>query len=390
MRLSRKELESKILLLCSKDFNKTEAELNDIQDQLYEKWNIPRQITNDIITLRSKYLSDKDIIVLFGLASYFHIESFYFTDEEIKEYSDTKYVEDKVTFPLRFKQFVEVDPQHRLVIMDGKLLMQLFNMGKIQYNINNQRAVKKHLAGGVDYFSYDINRRSVSEIANLFLLDKFISNTITLNASDEDIIEFDKRTQELVIEDFDHFDIIDGFHRLLGLMTALQKNPDLEIKMEVRIVRFNETRIKEFIWQENKRNVIKKTEAPVKPGELYSEIFTIMKNSGELDFIFNRGIIIIKNANLTSLLKMLYSKVNRKEMVEIAKLLTRKFVEYKDEFNEPVAVPMLTILFAAASIDMPYEKFLEKKDEALAVCGNSYYEPQRRVLTRVTKILKGE
>lgn len=186
----------------------------------------------------------------------------YFTLIEIKEYSDyTLQQQDKNIFPLQFCPVVQVNDSQWITVTDANFLNNLKQNQIINYNINTQRAMKRSIKGNKVSYRISINKKSVASIRDSMLNRMFISNTITLNIPvEEGDFYYDPETHTLTINSLDHFDIIDGYHRYLGLNSAKDLDENFNYTMELRITNFTETKCRNFISQEAQQNRMSKVD----------------------------------------------------------------------------------------------------------------------------------
>lgn len=192
-----------------------------------------------------------------------HLVAEYFTSQEREVFSTYKYEEDKSIFPLRFKM-IPVSIDSWIGTITTKELIRLYQSQLINYNANTQRALKYIFRRGETSYRVDVNRKAVQEIAELFESNKYIPNTLTLNIppdETENDFYYNNQTNELVINNIKMFDILDGYHRLLGIFEAIKNNPDFDYPMELRITTYDDTKAKQFIYQEDQKTKMKKVQS---------------------------------------------------------------------------------------------------------------------------------
>lgn len=245
---------------------------NEICSKLYdicrEKYNIPHNISSDYITTR-RSLEEANVFVLFALMDSYEIIKKkttsklpnFFTQNEINMFRIYKYEEKKLSFPLKFPM-IQVAEDQWVGTIDVETLVLMREAGIINYNQNAQRVLKRVVRGENQYYMISVNKRAVNQIAESLESQNFISNTITLNIplEIESSFYYNAKQRELIIESLDHFDITDGYHRYLALCKAKDKNPEFDYTMELRIVNFDEDKARRFIYQEDQKTQMKKTD----------------------------------------------------------------------------------------------------------------------------------
>lgn len=169
-------------------------------------------------------------------------------------------------------EWIGIMSYEEIVVNDG--------LGLIKYNLNTQRIANVYVRDGKSYRIAEIDENEINEIAKSIENGTFHSNTITLNilrtgtekyinpSTDENILIINANEQEV--------DIIDGMHRVKGIVKAWSKRA-AQIKngekvnqisgtMAVCIKNLNEKQAKQFIHQESlanqQRNIVKSYYAP--------------------------------------------------------------------------------------------------------------------------------
>ena len=132
----------------------------------------------------------------------------------------------------------------------------------INYNTETQRTMQKVIRHGNESYTIMVNKKAVNDIKSDFEDESFISNTITLNISpDDEKADFYYKDHELVVNDITAFDITDGYHRYLAIAQEVLENPNFNYPMEVRITNFDVSKAQRFIFQEDQKTKMKKTDS---------------------------------------------------------------------------------------------------------------------------------
>lgn len=182
----------------------------------------------------------------------------WFTEIEIKEYGRAKYKENVVEFPLILPMIQVTDTQWIGKIMASELIVWRGSI--LRYNKNIQRRIRTIVNKNVTYGQITVFHKAISSIVGLLNSKRFIPNAITLNIGEDEIdFYYDEVEKNLVINKLDHFDLVDGYHRLIALSKAKEADPNFDYPMELRITNFSEDVADQLIWQEEQRNIMPKT-----------------------------------------------------------------------------------------------------------------------------------
>lgn len=248
---------------------------NDLCKKVYvyanETYGIPKGVVSDLVA-RRKEMSDTSEFVLFILLDAIYnvlpknkdnlgVDNFY-TMQEAKHYSASKYEVEKIKFPLVFKMIQIAEDQ-----WTGKIsidtLMKLRRAQLINYNVNAQRTMQRIVRGDKESYKITVNQKAVSAIQDSFESSSFIPNTITLNIPMETDYNFyyDEESCSLVIKSIEHLDITDGYHRFIAACQTKDTNPEFDYPMELRIVNFTEDKAKQFIFQEDQKTKMRKVDS---------------------------------------------------------------------------------------------------------------------------------
>jgi hypothetical protein len=242
---------------------------NKIYDYALEKYNIPRSIASDYLTLRNP-LAEANAFILFCLLdSIEHITEVeksvipvYYVENEIKKYSNSKFKVDKIKFPLVFKA-LQITEDQWITSIDFKTLMKLRAAQLVNYNENTQRTMDRIVRNNKEIYKIQINKAAITEIERLYKENKYIPTPLTFNIPfDSDAnFEYDSDNMELIIYSLKAFDIVDGYHRFLGACKACDSKQDMNFTMELRIVNFPEDKAQQFIYQEDQKTMMAKTDS---------------------------------------------------------------------------------------------------------------------------------
>lgn len=239
-----------------------------LYDYVNTKYDMPRGLASDFITMRMS-LSEASEYVLFclldGIANSLKLNdvaSRFYTEQEIKTYSNAKFEDTKIKFPLRFK-VIEIESDHWTGKITIKDMMKLRAAQLINYNVNAQRMMQKIIKGDKEYYKIFINQANVNAITELYKKNVYIPTPFTLNIPQDSNADFyyDSEKCELVIKSLDHFDINDGYHRYIAACKVSDLDPNFDYNMELRIVNFSDVKSKQFIWQQDQKTKMKKVDS---------------------------------------------------------------------------------------------------------------------------------
>ena len=233
---------------------------SEICTKLYLKYNIPSEITSEILTKKSD-INDVVTPVLYCLAKELNIAvNKCFTPAEIKEYESYKYTKSSLSFPYVFENMVEVSEGKQYIgTISTKQLMELRDAQILNYNTNTQRQMQLKTGNNFSYFRIALNRKAVDQIMDLLKSNDFIPNTITLNINPE--TDYSYQNGKLKIKSEAKFDILDGYHRYIALSNMYNLDKNFDYPMELRVTFFREEIAKQFIYQEDQKTKMTKIDS---------------------------------------------------------------------------------------------------------------------------------
>jgi len=186
----------------------------------------------------------------------------YFTDTEI-----TNAMQNKNNLKLEVNQIIAFEnvlqiknnnDEYWVCSITLKQIYELMKMGVLGYNLDSQRAgiLKKYK--NETMVIPDINEKNVQEIKRDMINKKFLSNMISFNILPEYNykLEYNSINKNLLVNtNIFSIDIIDGMHRIMGCVRAIEENPDLQGELLLKITSMSLERARMFIIQESKGNV---------------------------------------------------------------------------------------------------------------------------------------
>lgn len=316
-------------------------------------YDLPRAITSDYISLRNPLSEAGEFILFCILDSLEKVQENkksyigeYFVEKEIKTYSTSKYKVDKIKFPLRFKA-IQIAEDQWMSSIDFKMLMKLRAAQLIVYNENTQRIMKRIVRGDKEIYKIEINHAAVHAIENLYKEGTYIPTPFTINIPLDSEYDFyyDESTCELVIKSLECFDIVDGYHRYIAACKACDSDKNINYTMELRIINFPEDKAQQFIYQEDQKTVMKKSESNTfDHTSLANRIVERLNTSPQsnLNGLITRNQTLINYGDLSDLIKYFFLNNTTKEnknslFLSVANELIEKFnmiTEYNPKYIE--------------------------------------------------------
>jgi hypothetical protein len=139
----------------------------------------------------------------------------------------------------------------------------MFDSELIRYNYETQRNAKFIKIIGETKRVANITQKSVEDIAEGIVKGTLAPTQLTFNASvgtsDEgDELQYNAKKMELEIKKGTMIDILDGMHRLMGSLRALEINPEIEFRFSILVKNCNTASAQKFIGEINTVNVMPK------------------------------------------------------------------------------------------------------------------------------------
>jgi hypothetical protein len=215
----------------------------------------------------------------------------YFTDEEIKEGEKFRYItEKKESFPVIFEDVLKVSDDYYITTLTAQKIKELYDGFVVTYNKETQRnTIARRIRNSVIEM-INVNWKSVKEIEEEILKGLFITNAITFNIlkNGEEEFEYDEKNRTLTVYKGE-IDILDGFHRSLGMINAVSVNPEVQYITAVNITNFDIEKARRFIVQEDKKNKIAKKHIEAYKETLENAIVRKINESPNCDLRGNEG-----------------------------------------------------------------------------------------------------
>lgn len=186
----------------------------------------------------------------------------YFTDNEmtqaienknnIKMESDSKMIIENILYTKNNNE------ESWVAIVTYKQIHEWMKTGKLIYNMETQRQGILRKIKNVSIIIPYINEKSVNDIKDVMLKNEFYSNMISFNVTPDHNhkIEYNQVEKTLTIDtDIFEISVTDGYHRISGIVQALEINPNLEGELYLKITNMSIEKAQKFIRQESKSNI---------------------------------------------------------------------------------------------------------------------------------------
>ncbi|MCY9417609.1 hypothetical protein MOF50_13360, partial [Bacillus inaquosorum] len=219
---------------------------------------------NNIQRLNEKevYIFSKELHKLTGVAALDPLS--YFPPRLAKELEGGRIFagEEVLTLPYTFKNVIKINEDNYVTSITAKELSELYNSSILQYNYNTQRE-GRFIKGSLIPVP-KTNPKSVEEIKELFKKGDLIVSMFTFNArfgtSDEDEeIEYNPSDLSLTVTKGTLVDVLDGYHRISGVVKAITEAPELDQTFILNILNYTEEKAKRHFAQMNTINPVEKS-----------------------------------------------------------------------------------------------------------------------------------
>ena len=326
------------------ELNKNKEQQRHLDDRLM-KFNIPRGTLNEILVNSNKLdnLNEDEIIILAqNLFEVTGVEAInpinFYSPKDIKR--GLKYrreVASEAGYPYTITNVIAAPSGRDFVtMMDYRELRDMWNSKILTYNFKTQRlSKKKQLKNGKISEKADVNLKSVKNIARLMIEGKFKPDTILMNILADGNDDFEYSDGEITINEGTIVNLIDGMHRLQGMVTALEENPELEGFINVAIKNYPLEEAQFLLGQVNTINRFDKTLVKHYMAEtIGSQIAKDLMNLPELKNRISVKTTLDKKINyftnfaiLSESIDSIFEPQNNKDRYDITEVL-KKFFGY--------------------------------------------------------------
>jgi hypothetical protein len=369
-----KEL-NKIISENSKDRNVKAAVIEEFTSR-----NILAGDATDIFTLRLPLsVVSQVVLYVFTKALYQATKSDninpakYFTELEIKEGNEYILdVKDNTKYPLIFKNVRRLNDDMWITSMTAQDIVELYGKRVIIYNPETQRELKRKEYHDKIVEQIDINKSSVQEIKKDILKNKFISNFITFNVlqNGSENFEYNDKNEEFIIHSGE-VNILDGWHRSLGIVYAVQENNKVDFRIGIILTNFEVEKAQRYIVQEDKKNKMKKTTIKQKDVDNFSNLIVRKINENSNSYLASKIVsdnLIIKKGDglvisnvLRDAIELTFNPKNTQDFIKYSKIIIdglNHIIECKPELLENYVINQHVWVLYVCLI----EKFYQRPD----------------------------
>jgi hypothetical protein len=230
----------------------------------------------------------------------------FFTEQEISTSKNfRRESEEQNRYPIVFDNVMKIGEDHFVTYKTAQEVAGYYAKNLIVYNKQTQRNAKYSEYQDKIVEMISINKASISDIQNDIVEGRQITNFITFNIlqNGEENFEYDAKNKTLTVFEGE-IDILDGFHRSMGILAAVQKEPNVKYITGINIVNWDIEKSRRFIVQEDKRNKINPSHVKSLNPEKYENIIIKKINeSSSSDFkgrITTDNVLIRKHRALTT------------------------------------------------------------------------------------------
>ena len=299
------------------DYKKIYTELN-------YKHNIPINITTDILN-GERTIKDCSPFIIYCLVEKIRpsVIPKWFTKNDINDFKDKKYFENKIKLPLSFNA-IDITEDQWTTKINFRYLVEMKNCNFIRYNERTQRTPKQKNG----YFEIDINLKTIKEIRDKMKRKIYIPTPITLNIPEDADVSY--LNGILALNHLDHLDILDGYHRLAAAEQQCQLDTNFDYVTELRIVQYNESKAKQFIYQEDQKTKMKKIDSDSFNQENFGNLVSTKLNEDRNFYLCGEITETgkLKYSYFAKIVNILFSNkkngIDNKEIIRVKKFLFEK------------------------------------------------------------------
>lgn len=235
--------------------------ISDIKNHLASQYSIvdtqmwindpENQLSN--LDIRELILFTEQVYLKTGDSS-INIDDF-FNPSEIKEArqfnATASQSEDIITLPYTIPNVLQLSNEEYVCILDASEINKLMKSNLLFYNMDIQREAKVIKRKDKVIVTPTINMKSVNDITKNLLEGKQFASELKLNCavnssnSGNELI-YDAKHMELTITQGTRIDILDGMHRIQGIVNGFAISPDIKQKFTISVTNFT-TRMAQLV-----------------------------------------------------------------------------------------------------------------------------------------------
>lgn len=266
-------------LFAKSEIIKDKTSRRNLFDELNNRFNMDISTADDLITFK-RDIKEFTAFQIFCVVWFLDRNSLtkFFSEQEIKALSKEKFQKETISFPLEFNMLRVADDQW----VGATSLQELMRMKRarlLNYDENEQRALRRVKFGNTEIYKPYVNNRAVKEIKEAMLNGTYIPDIITLNLPDGSEYEYNNGKLTIFSIPSGMFNLDDGYHRYLAMSQINDENREFDYPMELRIVNFDPGKATGFIFQQDQKTKMKKiTSDTYNPNDIANKIATRINN----------------------------------------------------------------------------------------------------------------
>lgn len=307
----------------------------------------------------------------------------YFTERETKEII-TNFegdVSEKVEFPYTFKfPAIKITDNNYILNTTASEIKYLYDHGLLQYNQETQREGRQIKKNDEIIVVPKVIEKSVKEIKELLKKGEAIVSMITLNArigsaEEGEEIEYNEQNGMLTITKGSLLDILDGFHRVNGIVRALREDPSLDAPFILNVLNYGKKQAQKHFAQQNTTNPIstshlKKMSETRQSDFIAKQVQMNSELSGKVaagDRIAPESNLLVTFNTLSDAINEVYNIEDRATAIKTSRYLTEfineLFFSFPEQFLGDISEARKTSLMPANSMFFGYFVLSKKMKE---------------------------
>ena len=128
----------------------------------------------------------------------------------------------------------------------------------LNYDANEQRALKRVKFGTTEIYKPFVNNVSVKQIRERILAGDYVPDPLTFNMGDDAEYTFADGTLTINHITKGMMNLDDGYHRYLAMGQIYDSDPNFNYPVVIQIVAFSNAKANQFIYQQDQKNRMKK------------------------------------------------------------------------------------------------------------------------------------
>jgi len=339
-------------------------------DEIENHFGIDPSTIDSMITFKRdiKEFTNFEIFAVMWFLDRDNLDKF-FTQAEIDDLSHEKIVEEKIGFPLTFNNAIQITDNQFMISTDLQELMKYRRARMLNYDANEQRALRRVKFGKTEIYKPFVNNVSVAQIKERILTGDYVPDPLTFNMGDDAEYSYADGTLTISYIAKGMFNLDDGYHRYLAMSQINDDNPKFNYPVVIQIVAFSNSKAVQFIYQQDQKNRMKKIVSDTYDLNAVPNLIVNRINEDPgfaLNGMIGRNNALINSAVLAKLVAYFYhtkpiKKSDIKEISRIKTELVNKFniIAANDRFLGEYDEPTLFTALYVFNSDVPKNSYIE-------------------------------